>query len=95
MCFLLQKELERTHFLWNWCWAVEERSNACMFFPFCKLSSQAEEAAKRQTLSPALLPTLSLPLGCLNCGLGLVATAGENRKPQLCGTKQACIMFTQ
>lgn len=59
MCFLLQKELERTHFLWNWCWAVEKRSNACMFFPFCKLSRRAAEAAQRQTLSGP--PPLPLP----------------------------------
>lgn len=95
MYFLLRKTLERTHFLWNWCWEVEERSNACMFFSFLQtFQPRRGGCTEKPSLScppPHPLP----PAGLSQLQPSLVATAGENRKPQLCGTKRACIMFTQ
>lgn len=60
-CFLLPVELD---FFGLGQGEVEEGSNthAC-FFPFVNFPSQAESAAQRNPLFPALLPALSLPAG--------------------------------
>ena len=74
---------------------MEERSNVCMFFSFLQtFQPSGGGCTEKRSLScppPHPLP----PAGLSQLQPSLVATAGENRKPQLCGTKQACIMFTQ
>lgn len=70
----------------------DERGQACCF-PLANFPAGRGGSTEEHSLLPSSPPSPSL-LRLLNCR-GLVATAGESRKPQLCGTKQACIMFTQ
>lgn len=67
-----------------------------MFFFLLQTFRAKQRRQHREALSPLpSFPASSFLLGHLDCSPSIVATAGENRKPQLCGTKQACIMFTQ
>lgn len=97
MCFfLLQKQLESTTFfgMGGWRWRKGLPNLPACFSPFCTLSEPSRRGStEKHSLSCPVSATLSLPAGLSQLQPRPCSYWGENRKPQLCSTKQDCIMF--